>query len=107
MDIKFWIDVYNKAKYWVLGVIVLSISIGLILNPKEFWEIFYIVIRVPFKLLISIFYPAIFYGFFTFMVFYLWNPKMHVFKWSKIFSITLLYIILFNLLELFKKTFTS
>ena len=107
MDVKFWINVYNTAKYWVLGIIALGISIGLILNPKEFWEIFYIVIRVPFGLLISIFYPAIFYGFFTFMIFYLWNPKNYPFKWSKVFSITLLYIILFNILELLKKTFTS
>ena len=107
MDVKFWTNIYNIARYWILGVIALGIAIGLILYPKGFWEISYLVMRVPFGIVFSILYPAIFYGFFTFMVFYLWDPKNYTFRWSKVFSITLLYIILFNLLTLLKKIFIN
>ncbi len=70
MDVKFWIDVYNTVKYWILGIIALGFAIELIIDPKNFLQQFYIIMYLPFGLLISIFYPAIFYGFFTFMVFY-------------------------------------
>jgi hypothetical protein len=100
MDKIFWKDVYNTAKYWLLGVLVIGLGVGFAVYPRwlgDFWAYCCMLAPAFAGVLLYLFFPGIFFGVATSMAIYLWNPSKKTFTWSKIFSLILWYQIFFSL----------